>query len=93
MNWGRFFAETRETRKHLHARGENYFASLRTLSARETPPRTWRKPNRYELEQKDNGNTSTHVEKTIKVFGIVFDDWKHLHARGENNVSAEYESK
>ena len=54
--------------KHLHARGENRFCLTFSAPASETPPRTWRKLNARPFQHHDGRNTSTHVEKTDKVF-------------------------
>ena len=51
-------------RKHLHARGEDFFLKILRRIPTETPPRTWR--GLIQIREATNGarNTSTHVERT-----------------------------
>ena len=50
--------------KHLHGRGEDWPARSPCGPARETPPRTWRRPAHRDNRVEASGNTSTDVEKT-----------------------------
>ena len=71
-------------KKHLHGRGEDLTISNFRLPERETPPRTWRRPNGLLNVVPRSGNTSTDVEKTSSSIFLPSLSWKHLHGRGED---------
>ena len=52
-------------KKHPHARGEDAIATDNQKPPLETPPRTWGRHIIAKLEKKDDGNTPTHVGKTV----------------------------
>ena len=72
--------------KHPHARGEDLDRALDVDETWETPPRTWGRRQLTETQQKEWGNTPTHVGKTRKGTGGRCGRWKHPHARGEDIV-------
>ena len=71
-------------KKHLHGRGEDLTISNFRLPERETPPRTWRRPNGLLNVVPRSGNTSTDVEKTRLWMSGIWPRKKHLHGRGED---------
>ena len=58
------------------------------LIATETPPRTWRGLKLFASSSGFFGNTSTHVERTTAPGRRLLVSWKHLHARGEDEIDA-----
>ena len=70
--------------KHLHVCGENPVLVTPCNTLPETPPRMWRKQFEREVKALREGNTSTYVEKTVKIGVLFFHDQKHLHVCGEN---------
>ncbi len=74
--------------KHLHARGEDEAAEEMRSRLAETPPRTWRRQRQHNEIAKEMRNTSTHVEKTVTARRRQRACGKHLHARGEDLMSA-----
>ena len=52
----------------------------------ETPPRTWGRLIKHSLRDKLQGNTPTHVGKTLMTVVSVSLNQKHPHARGEDLV-------
>ena len=56
--------QPRRRRKHLHGRGEDQCPAHASVSAQETPPRTWRRRERNLMSANAERNTSTDVEKT-----------------------------
>ena len=71
--------------KHLHGRGEDGRHMSEQTLAKETPPRTWRRPGSVRWPCAGLGNTSTDVEKTgVSVMPEVIIP-KHLHGRGEDS--------
>ena len=79
--------------KHLHTRGENVIAIPIVCALLETPPHTWRKLVFRVQVHADDGNTSTHVEKTLSCIRQPSLPKKHLHTRGENEVSRKFSGK
>ena len=73
-------------KKHLHGRGEDLLLREWPHIARETPPRTWRRPQESWVELPTVRNTSTDVEKTYVSPIDGYGGKKHLHGRGEDNV-------
>ena len=53
----------------------------------ETPPRTWRRQNSCLVQLQDLRNTSTDVEKTRRCLHSEARRRKHLHGRGEDQIS------
>ena len=70
--------------KHLHGRGEDRWLGCPTLLRMETPPRTWRRHGNQGLQEQQEGNTSTDVEKTSVRCSTKLRPEKHLHGRGED---------
>ena len=76
------------TRKHPHARGEDWHARAHVHAFRETPPRTWGRPKFVIVEFTNKGNTPTHVGKTGAGYSLGIGQAKHPHARGEDRSSS-----
>ena len=75
------------SKKHLHGRGEDLLRPFSWRPLWETPPRTWRRPIFKGIESVKDRNTSTDVEKT-QTFSIrLLGKWKHLHGRGEDDIT------
>ena len=72
-------------RKHLHGRGEDPDVLPQVKRMEETPPRTWRRPKKWQELQPESRNTSTDVEKTNPRTPEGRPDRKHLHGRGEDS--------
>ena len=70
--------------KHLHGRGEDRESFYRWRRLYETPPRTWRRRIELTGNEARLRNTSTDVEKTIRLSGRATLTRKHLHGRGED---------
>ena len=71
-------------RKHPHARGEDRNKTLNRGATLETPPRTWGRPCDKMSVLHWNGNTPTHVGKTLAISIGGSLQQKHPHARGED---------
>ena len=50
--------------KHLHGRGEDWQRMAERYQLSETPPRTWRRPDKIKALSDKSRNTSTDVEET-----------------------------
>ena len=72
------------TEKHLHGRGEDFRGRRKDQVLRETPPRTWRRPQNVRSPSAAARNTSTDVEKTKRGLNKMRKPKKHLHGRGED---------
>ena len=70
--------------KHPHARGEDLGGVTFNPLLMETPPRTWGRPQLSDALAFSNGNTPTHVGKTLSPGGSDLVIRKHPHARGED---------
>ena len=75
------------SKKHLHGRGEDLARKKQPISNSETPPRTWRRRTVRDAKTGAQGNTSTDVEKTRRLWHRTKDFRKHLHGRGEDSAS------
>lgn len=51
--------------KHPHARGEDFHPQGGPALMKETPPRTWGRPNKTLCLKDTHRNTPTHVGKTL----------------------------
>ena len=72
--------------KHPHARGEDPGIWAWRTARRETPPRTWGRPDLLVKLKDLERNTPTHVGKTLSTpSGHTFRR-KHPHARGEDTT-------
>ena len=74
----------KKSRKHPHARGEDPLSAPRIRARLETPPRTWGRLIRKVDAPHTEGNTPTHVGKTLFASSSVPKKRKHPHARGED---------
>jgi len=72
--------------KHPHARGEDDSSVSGAFGRRETPPRTWGRPNKHSRRIPCRRNTPTHVGKTGGEILILSSSQKHPHARGEDSL-------
>jgi len=70
--------------KHLHGRGEDGIEIKLNSGEGETPPRAWRRPAPEDMPQPSPRNTSTGVEKTLRLSCAALHNGKHLHGRGED---------
>ena len=75
--------------KHLHGRGEDSVRLDFASRSKETPPRTWRRPQPACKASTQGRNTSTDVEKTRASIIAATEEKKHLHGRGEDLESAQ----
>ena len=71
--------------KHPHARGEDRSFRPRPFQGRETPPRTWGRPDLLVKLKDLERNTPTHVGKTGHSVAARNSMPKHPHARGEDD--------
>ena len=72
--------------KHPHARGEDAPQGPRRSVSAETPPRTWGRHELLDSGGGHNGNTPTHVGKTLARAVPGRHGGKHPHARGEDDL-------
>jgi len=56
-----------DIKKHLHGRGEDVIQKVGAQADAETPPRAWRRLSHPEAFTRCCRNTSTGVEKTIRI--------------------------
>ena len=73
------------TEKHPHARGEDNPLRVPADTGRETPPRTWGRPEVGTEFAEIGRNTPTHVGKTTLEWQFLPNGKKHPHARGEDS--------
>ena len=72
--------------KHPHARGEDYIRNSQVRLHIETPPRTWGRRWGRRHGHLQDGNTPTHVGKTVRGASAPSMARKHPHARGEDYI-------
>ena len=70
--------------KHPHGRGEDPKMLAASSCARETPPRAWGRPIETQISSFVKRNTPTGVGKTAILPGLLCQDEKHPHGRGED---------
>ena len=72
--------------KHPHAHGEDNRPPHNPPLSGETPPRTWGRLAFLSALSISDGNTPTHMGKTLSNRINVDHGWKHPHAHGEDRV-------
>ena len=75
---------------HLHIRGEHIYLHIKIRVVKGSPPHTWRTQIDSFVALRNIRITSTYVENTCVLAGVISGYQDHLHIRGEHCFAASF---